>query len=347
MTKRQVKDDVAAIIEDEVAAIEADRDAPITDLSKISRGHARSKTLQVRLNPDEFAELERLAASRSLPTSTVAREAIIRLIRPEVARTAAASRLVDEFARYVATIGAVNDVAFPAGPRLAARRSSPTPRGFATLPDDDEPTPPESHPQGLGSGATWNIPAGVSEKIVNAMDEMPDVRGLPELIQFDDADLTYEVFTDPQGKFQFRVNGPLRPSIAYSTEGFLSKAAAERAVAALRNTVQEIRASAAALLKGTHFFDSRSLFKKFIDATAKLGVTASPELIEFDDADLTYQVFTNPQGKFQFRVNGPAPECIAVGHKVFESKPAAVRAAAALRKTVQEIRASAALDRDR
>ena len=104
MTK-QVKDDVAAIIEDEVAAIEAGRKNPLADSAKISRGNGRSKVLQVRLNPDELAELERVAAQRGLPTSTVAREAIIRLIRPEVARTAAANRLIDNFARYVATLG--------------------------------------------------------------------------------------------------------------------------------------------------------------------------------------------------------------------------------------------------
>ncbi|HEY6819250.1 MAG TPA: hypothetical protein VI196_07700 [Mycobacterium sp.] len=101
----QKSGDIAAIIEKEIAAIEADRDAPF-DGSKISRGNGRSKVLQVRLNPEELAELERVADQRGLPTSTVAREAIIRLIRPEVARTAAANRLIDDFARYVATLGA-------------------------------------------------------------------------------------------------------------------------------------------------------------------------------------------------------------------------------------------------
>jgi hypothetical protein len=105
MTKQEVKDDVEAIIEGEVAAIEAGRENPLADSAKISRGNGRSKVLQVRLNPDELAELERVAAQRGLPTSTVAREAIIRLIRPEVARTAAANRLIDNFARYVATLG--------------------------------------------------------------------------------------------------------------------------------------------------------------------------------------------------------------------------------------------------
>src|ERR1700684_3073040 len=101
MTKQKMKDDVAAIIEDEVAAIEAGRENPLANSAKISRGNGRSKVLQVRLNPEELAELERVAAQRGLPISTVAREAIIRLIRPEVARTAAAKRVVDDFPRFV------------------------------------------------------------------------------------------------------------------------------------------------------------------------------------------------------------------------------------------------------
>ena len=105
MAKQHVTDVVAAVIAEEVAAIEAGRDAPIPESAKISRGYGRSKILQVRLNPDELAELEQLAAKRGLPTSTVAREAIMRLIRPDVARTAAASRLMDDFARYIATLG--------------------------------------------------------------------------------------------------------------------------------------------------------------------------------------------------------------------------------------------------
>ena len=106
MTKQKVKDDVAAILEKEVAAIEADRDPPDHDSATISRGNGRSKVLQVRLNPEELAALELLAEARGLPTSTVAREAIIRLIRPEVARTESEKRLIDAFARYVATLGA-------------------------------------------------------------------------------------------------------------------------------------------------------------------------------------------------------------------------------------------------
>ena len=45
------------------------------DMSKLT------KTLQVLLTPDEHEELERLADSRGLSTSAVAREAILRLVR--------------------------------------------------------------------------------------------------------------------------------------------------------------------------------------------------------------------------------------------------------------------------
>lgn len=95
------KKDLTAVLAEEAETIDADRDAAITDATTVTRGHARSKTLQVRLNPDELEELERVAASRGLPTSTVAREAILHLIRPALARSAAARRLVDNFARYL------------------------------------------------------------------------------------------------------------------------------------------------------------------------------------------------------------------------------------------------------
>ena len=101
---RQVKKGVAAVIADEVAAIEPGDEAPIADSAKISRGNGRSKVLQVRLNPEELTELERVAAQRGLPTSTVAREAIIQLIRPEVARIASAKRLLDAITHYVTTL---------------------------------------------------------------------------------------------------------------------------------------------------------------------------------------------------------------------------------------------------
>ena len=53
------------------------------------------------LTPEEHEELERLADSRGLSTSTVAREAILRLVRAEAApRSAEDRRLVQDWQVY-------------------------------------------------------------------------------------------------------------------------------------------------------------------------------------------------------------------------------------------------------
>ena len=60
-----------------------------------------TKTLQVLLTPEEHEELERLAVSRGLSTSTVAREAILRLVRAEAApRSAEDRRLAQDWQIY-------------------------------------------------------------------------------------------------------------------------------------------------------------------------------------------------------------------------------------------------------
>jgi hypothetical protein len=60
-----------------------------------------TKTLQVLLTPEEHEELERLAVSRGLSTSTVAREAIVRLVRAELApRSPEDRRLVQDWQIY-------------------------------------------------------------------------------------------------------------------------------------------------------------------------------------------------------------------------------------------------------
>jgi hypothetical protein len=74
-------DDLLAEIGDEAEAAEADQtDRPIPPHVKITRGNPRSKVLQVRLNPEELESLERIARSRELPVSTIAREQLLRLI---------------------------------------------------------------------------------------------------------------------------------------------------------------------------------------------------------------------------------------------------------------------------
>ena len=61
----------------------------------------RTKVLQIRLSDGELAELERVAESRGFPPSTVAREAILRLINPDAARSAEVSRLIEHFTQFV------------------------------------------------------------------------------------------------------------------------------------------------------------------------------------------------------------------------------------------------------
>lgn len=104
--KGTAKKNISALLSEEAEAIDADRDAAITESTTVTRGHGRSKTLQIRLNPEELEELERVAATRGLPTSTVAREAVLRLIRPAEAPSAAKQRLIDEVVRYVDTLTA-------------------------------------------------------------------------------------------------------------------------------------------------------------------------------------------------------------------------------------------------
>ncbi len=84
--KKQELDDLLAEIADEAEATEhtTDRDAPLPAHVKVSQpGHARSKVLQVRLNPEELAALAAIAERRGLPVSTVAREQILRLVAAE------------------------------------------------------------------------------------------------------------------------------------------------------------------------------------------------------------------------------------------------------------------------
>ncbi len=59
---------------------EADQQSPLP--AGVTRGHGRAKTLQVRLNEDELAELAALAADRGLPVSTVARQLLLQALSP-------------------------------------------------------------------------------------------------------------------------------------------------------------------------------------------------------------------------------------------------------------------------
>lgn len=78
---------MSEILDEEAAAAEAargqDQGAPLPAHVKVTRGNPRSRVLQVRLNPEEFEAVERIAAARGLPASTVARERLLQMIVDE------------------------------------------------------------------------------------------------------------------------------------------------------------------------------------------------------------------------------------------------------------------------
>lgn len=65
------------LIASEAAASEQGMDAPIRPGSKLSRGHGRSRTLQVRLNAEELQALTDMAQQREVPASTLARDLLL------------------------------------------------------------------------------------------------------------------------------------------------------------------------------------------------------------------------------------------------------------------------------
>lgn len=71
------------LLDEEAAASEQGRDADIPAGATISRGHGRSKTLQVRLNDDEYATLEAFADERNLPVSTMVRSLVLSAMRTD------------------------------------------------------------------------------------------------------------------------------------------------------------------------------------------------------------------------------------------------------------------------
>lgn len=75
---KPTEDQLRSVAED----AEQTKDEPMPSGSTwTSLGHARSKVLQVRLNPEEYESLARYAEERELPVSTVARAAILAQLR--------------------------------------------------------------------------------------------------------------------------------------------------------------------------------------------------------------------------------------------------------------------------
>lgn len=74
---------ISDLIASEVAAAEAAEDSPDAPLPgkvRVTRGHDRSKVLQVRLNEDEHRILLKLASERGVPPSTFARAVLLETI---------------------------------------------------------------------------------------------------------------------------------------------------------------------------------------------------------------------------------------------------------------------------
>ncbi|MCG6568450.1 ribbon-helix-helix protein, CopG family [Tessaracoccus sp. Y36] len=68
---------ISDLIAAEAEAAERNRDAGLKPGSRVTRGHQRAKTLQVRLNAEELEALTRLAERRGLPVSTLARDILL------------------------------------------------------------------------------------------------------------------------------------------------------------------------------------------------------------------------------------------------------------------------------
>lgn len=66
------------LIAAEAEAAEQNPDAAIRPEAKVTRGHNRVKTLQVRLNDDEFSALTAAAERLGVPASTLARDLLLR-----------------------------------------------------------------------------------------------------------------------------------------------------------------------------------------------------------------------------------------------------------------------------
>lgn len=118
MSKNLSDQELRAQMDEEARAAEAaayddsDDGAPLPDHVKLSRpNRARSKVMQVRLTPDEFEAIERIAEQRGLPPSAVARAQLLKLIAegwsavtPNLAGLAAELERVAEGLRALPTL---------------------------------------------------------------------------------------------------------------------------------------------------------------------------------------------------------------------------------------------------
>ncbi len=86
---------VESIAEEAENAPDEDDGQPLPEHVTVSRpGHARSKVLQVRLNPDEYEAVEKIARGRGLPASTVARAWLLEKVAEESDEDASVEHLL-------------------------------------------------------------------------------------------------------------------------------------------------------------------------------------------------------------------------------------------------------------
>lgn len=91
-TEKKISDNLAAEFA-ESEAVEQTPDRMVREDVKVTRGNGRSRVLQVRLNDEEYAELEALAATLGdggVPVSTAARSLLLQALRAPVPSAAPA-----------------------------------------------------------------------------------------------------------------------------------------------------------------------------------------------------------------------------------------------------------------
>lgn len=79
----RIEDLIAAEAEAvEEAEATSDPDAPLPAQVKVTRGHPRTRNLQVRFRDEEFEELAAYAEQRGMPVSTLVRTLVLQAIAP-------------------------------------------------------------------------------------------------------------------------------------------------------------------------------------------------------------------------------------------------------------------------
>ena len=82
----------------EEAEASGDPAEPLPAHVKVTRGHPRSKMLQIRLRDEEYDELAAYAQERKLPLSTVARLLLLQALGPDDDLKSALDRLERDLA---------------------------------------------------------------------------------------------------------------------------------------------------------------------------------------------------------------------------------------------------------